>query len=62
MPQRSSLIMRVALLYNETLNSVTGKQLKRPVESRKDAELKIKEFENYVMKFTQKNQKIYYER
>ena len=33
------------------------------VESRKDAELKIKEFENYVMKFTQKKtKKIYYER
>ena len=29
------------------------------VESRKEAELKIKEYENFVMKFTQKNPKKY---
>ena len=53
---------RVALLYTfETLEFSHWKAVEdiAEVESRKEAESKIKEFENYVLKFTPKNPKKY---
>jgi len=61
--QRSSINNgRVALLYTfETLEFSHWKAVEdiAEVESRKEAESKIKEYENFVMKFTQKNPKKY---
>ena len=50
---------RVALLYTfETLEFSHWKARRySEVESRKEAESKIKEYENFVMKFTQKSPK-----
>ena len=53
---------RVALLYTfETLEFSHWKPVEdiAEVESRKEAESKIKEFENFVLKFTTKNPKKY---
>lgn len=53
---------RVALLYTfETLEFSHWKAVEdiAEVESRKEAESKIKEFENFVLKFTTKNPKKY---
>ena len=59
--QRSSINNgRVALLYTfETLEFSHWKAVEdiAEVESRKEAESKIKEYENFVMKFTQKVRK-----
>ena len=61
--QRSSINNGiVALLYTfETLEFSHWKAVEdiAEVESRKEAESKIKEYENFVMKFTQKNPKKY---
>ena len=61
--QRSSINNgRVALLYTfETLEFSHWKAVEdiAEVESRKEAESKIKEYENFVMNFTQKSPKKY---